>query len=104
FVLLSAAADFSPQDDNTAIPESANRVPEMLDEARWGLEWLLSVQPPNCGFHNTTCQEHYGPYGTNWPERMASYRLGEVCTIATGRAVGTLAFASPLYRPYHPAL
>jgi hypothetical protein len=33
-----------------------------------GLEWLLSVQEPGGGFHNTTCQERYGPYGTNWPE------------------------------------
>ena len=103
FWLLSAVADFSPRDDDTGIPESGNGVPDLLDEARWGLEWLLSVQAPGGGFHNTTCQERYGPYGTNWPERMASYRLGEVGTIATGRTVGTLAFASVLYRPYDVA-
>jgi len=100
FWLLSAAADFSPREDDTGIPESANGVPDLLDEARWDLEWLLSVQAPSGGFHNTTCQEHYGPYGTNWPERMARYRLGEVGTIAAGRAVRTLAFASVLYQPY----
>jgi endoglucanase len=98
FWLLSAIADFSPQEDDTGIPESGNGVPDLLDEARWGLEWLLSVQEPNGGFRNTTCQEHYGPYGTNRPERVAPYRNGEVGTIATGRAVGTLAFASVLYR------
>jgi endoglucanase len=75
-------------------------VPDLLDETRWGLEWLVSVQEPSGGFRNTTCQEHYGPYGTNWPERMPPYRAGEVGTIATGRAVGTLAFASALYRRY----
>jgi endoglucanase len=100
FWLLSAFADFSPREDDTGIPESGNGVPDLLDEARWGLEWLLSVQQPDGGFQNTTCQEHYGPYGTNWPERMSLYRAGEVGTIATGRAVGTLAFASVLYRPY----
>lgn len=100
FWLLTAAADFSPQEDNTGIPESGNGVPDLLDEARWGLEWLLSVQTPGGGFRNTTCQENYGPYGTNQPERMSPYRAGEVGTIATGRAVGTLAFASALYRPY----
>jgi Glycosyl hydrolase family 9 len=100
FWLLSAVADFSPQEDDTGIPESGNGVPDLLDEARWGLEWLLSVQEPSGGFHNTTCQESYGPYGTNWPERMPPYRAGEVGTIATGRAVGTLAFASVLYRPH----
>lgn len=100
FWLLSAFADFSPQDDDTNIPESGNGVPDLLDEARWGLEWLLSVQDPSGGFRNTTCQEHYGPYGTNWPERMPPYRAGEVGTIATGRAVGTLAFGSVIYRRY----
>jgi endoglucanase len=103
FWLLSTAADFSPREDDTGIPESGNGVPDLLDEARWGLEWLLSVQEPSGGFHNTTCQERYGPYGTNWPERMSPYRPGEVGTIATGRAVGTLAFASVLYRPYDAA-
>jgi endoglucanase len=103
FWLLSAFADFSPQEDDTGIPESGNGVPDLLDEARWGLEWLLSVQDQGGGFLNTTCQEHYGPYGTNRPERMSAYRVGEVGTIATGRAVGTLAFASVLYRPYDTA-
>jgi endoglucanase len=98
FWLLSAAADFSPQEDDTDIPESGNGVPDLLDEARWGLEWLLSLQELDGGFQNTTCQERYGPYGTNHPERMSPYRAGEVGTIATGRAVGTLAFASVLYR------
>lgn len=102
FWLLSAAADFSPREDDTGIPESGNGVPDLLDEARWGLEWLLSVQEASGGFRNTTCQEQYGPYGTNWPERMPPYRAGEVGTIATGRAVGTLAFASVLYRPHDP--
>jgi endoglucanase len=103
FWLLSTAADFSPGDDNTGIPESGNGVPDLLDEARWGLEWLLSVQEASGGFQNTTCQEGYGPYGTNWPERMSPYHAGEVGTIATGRAVGTLAFASVLYRRYDAA-
>jgi endoglucanase len=100
FWMLSAAADFSPREDDTGIPESGNGVPDLLDEARWGLEWLLSVQEPGGGFHSSTCQERYGPYGTNWPERMSPYRASEVGTIPTGRAVGTLAFASVLYRPY----
>ena len=78
-------------------------MPDLLDEARWGLEWLLSVQEPGGGFQNTTCQEHYGPYGTNKPERMSPYRSGEVGTVPTGRAVGTLAFASVLYRRHDAA-
>jgi endoglucanase len=103
FWLLSAMADFSPRADDTSIPESGNGIPDLLDEARWGLEWLLSVQELDGGFQNTTCQERYGPYGTNWPERMSPYRAGEVGTIATGRAAGTLAFASVLFRRHDTA-
>jgi endoglucanase len=103
FWLLQAEADFAPGDDDTNIPESGNGVPDLLDEARWELEWILSVQDPSGGFRNATCQERYGPYGTNAPERAAPYRAGEVGTIATGRAVGTLAFAASLYRAHAPA-
>jgi endoglucanase len=71
FWLLSAVADFSPREDDTGIPESGNGVPDLLNEARWGLEWLRSVQEPGGGFHNTTCQERYGPYGTNRPLRVS---------------------------------
>ncbi len=101
--LLETYSDFSPTADDTNIPESGNGVPDLLDEARWGLEWMLSVQGPSGGFRNTTCQEHYGRYGTNRPDRVAPYRSGEVGTIATARAVGTLAYASAIYRSYDPA-
>jgi endoglucanase len=102
--LLAAAADFAPDDDDTNIPESGNGVPDLLDEARWGLEWLLSVQARGSGgFGNTVCMERYGRYGTNLPHRMPPYRFGELGTIPTGRAVGTLAFASAVYRRHDPA-
>jgi len=104
FWLLSAAADFAPADDDTHIPESGNGIPDLLDEARWGLEWLLSVQSSRSGgFGNTVCMEKYGRYGTNFPERMKTpYRFGEIGTIPTGRAVGTLAFAAAVYRAHDP--
>lgn len=103
FWMLSAFADFSPVDDQTGIPESANGIPDLLDEARWGLEWLLSSQASSGGFPNTTCQQNYGPYGTNFPDRVPPYRQGEIGTIATGRAVGILAFAARLYRERDPS-
>lgn len=98
FWLLQAWSDFGPRADDTNLPESGNGVPDLLDEARWGLEWLLSVQAPSGGFRHATCQEGYGRYGTNAPERVAPYRAGEVGTLATARAVGTLAFAAHVFR------
>jgi endoglucanase len=99
FWLLEAYSNFSPSADDTNIPESGNGIPDLLDEARWGLEWLLSVQEDSGGFRNTSCQDSYGPYGTNTPNSVPRYRNGEVGTLATARAVGNLAYASTIYRP-----
>jgi len=103
FWLLEAYSDFAPDRDDTNIPESGNGVPDLLDEARWGLEWMLSVQEPSGGFRNATCQEHYGPYGTNRPEEAPRYRSGEAGTLATARAVGTLAYAAAVFGPHDAA-
>ncbi len=100
FWLLESYSDFAPGADDTRIPESGNGVPDLLDEARWGLEWMLSVQDASGGFRNTTCAERYGPYGTNRPEHAPPYRSGEVGTLATARAVGTLAHAAAVFRPH----
>lgn len=45
---------FSTQ--NLTIPESANAVPDILDEARYALEWMLTMQDPNDGgvYHKLT--------------------------------------------------
>lgn len=101
FWLLTTYSDFSPGDDDTNIPESGNGIPDLLDEARWGLAWLLSVQDgASGGFRSSTCQESYGPYGTNTPNSVPVYKSGEVGTLATARAVGNLAYASTIYQAF----
>lgn len=103
FWLLQAYSDFQPMADDTNIPESGNGVPDLLDEVRWELEWLLSVQDVSGGFRNSTCLEHYGPYGTNLPQRVPRYVAGDVGTMATARAVGVLAFAATVFDPHDAA-
>jgi endoglucanase len=41
---------------NTRIPESANSIPDILDEALWNLRWMLTMQDPNDGgvYHKLT--------------------------------------------------
>jgi endoglucanase len=103
FWLLEAFNDFAPMADATNIPESNNGVPDLLDEARWELEWLLSVQDVTGGFRNTTCLQAYQAYGRNLPEQTARYVHGEVGTVPTARAVGALAYASVVYAPFDGA-
>ncbi len=33
--------------DDTGLPESGNSVPDLLDEVKWALDWLLRMQGPN---------------------------------------------------------
>ncbi|HEY6952307.1 MAG TPA: glycoside hydrolase family 9 protein [Bacteroidota bacterium] len=39
-------------DGQLAIPEAANGVPDILDEARWGLTWLLKMQEEDGSVHH----------------------------------------------------
>lgn len=40
--------------DDTGIAESGNGVPDILDEVRWKLDWILRMQEPTTGgFHNS---------------------------------------------------
>ena len=97
FWLLESYRDFAPADDHTNIPESGNGVPDLLDEARRGLEWLLTVQVEAGGFRTSTCLVTYAAYGRNALDRGPSYVHGDVGTLATARAVGMLASAATVY-------
>jgi endoglucanase len=49
--LLSAYEDFTPYFDklNTNIPESGDKVPDLLNEIIYNLRWMLTMQDPNDG-------------------------------------------------------
>ena len=84
-------------DGQLNLPESGNNIPDILDEAAWGLKHLLAVQQPDGGvgtWFETT--EHPGP-GEGLPHRdkrtyyvSAPSRSG---TLAFAAAAGTLALA-----------
>jgi len=47
---------------NLNIPESANKLPDLLDEALWNVEWMLTMQDPNDGgvYHKLTTLDFCG--------------------------------------------
>lgn len=50
YTLLAAYEHFpSAFTRDLAIPESGNDMPDILDEAMWNIEWMLSMQDPNDG-------------------------------------------------------
>ena len=55
-LLYSYQANPELYSDNIGIPESGNNVPDVLDEARFELEWMLKMQAPSGGvYHKVSC-------------------------------------------------
>lgn len=79
------------------IPESSNDVPDLLDEVRWNLEWMLSMQDPNDGgvFYKVTTKNFVS---TVMPEdnKINKYVMGKDVR-ASLIFSGTLAMASRIY-------
>ena len=102
YTLLAAyekySSYFNSRDLN--IPESGDGVPDLLDEARWNLDWMLSMQDPNDGgvYHKLTSKEFSGFV---MPNADTSLRyVVQKTTAATLDFAAVMAAASRIYKPY----
>ncbi len=85
------------------IPESGNDVPDILDEVRWNLEWMRSMQDPDDGgvYHKNTTANFEGFVK---PEAAQSKRyVTAKSTAATLDFAAVMAKASVVYADYDPA-
>ena len=93
--------------DNTlAIPESGNGVPDILDEARWELDFMLSMQVP---FGDKSGMVHNKVHDDTWtglpllPHLDPRKReLHPPTTTATLNLAATAAQAARLFQPFDP--
>ncbi len=88
--------------DDTNIPESGNGVPDLIDEARFELEWMLKmIRPDGAVYHKVTCANFCGmiPPHLECEETVVS----PVSTTATGDFAGAFALASRVYGAFDPA-
>jgi endoglucanase len=88
---------------NLAIPESANRTPDILNEARWELDFLLSMQAPSGLVHHKIHDRAWTglpllPHLDPQPRE-----LHPVSTAATLNVAATAAQAARLYKKFDPA-
>jgi endoglucanase len=101
FWLALAWDDFRYNADDLNIPESGNGIPDVLDELRWGLDWILDMQDESDGgFHHNMCvdpKSNYD-YGKTTQLTIRGYILTNKTTAATGSAVGVLAYAARLFQ------
>lgn len=107
--LLSAYELFTGvfTDDQFNIPESGNGIPDLLDEVKWELDWVLKMQDPSDGgFYERV----YPNNAQAMPENDTQVRyiedlLGGTVpntkpTQGTAKGVAYLAQASVVYRPF----
>jgi endoglucanase len=90
------------------IPESGNAVPDLLDEVRWNLDWMLSMQGADGGVFHKQTSESFPDFVMPPDDRSVSYVVGTgrepfAGSCATADFAAVMAIASRVYRPYDAA-
>ena len=84
------------------IPESGNGVPDILNEARYELEWILQMQRSDGAFHHKQTKDHFAGFIMPQEDRKQEY-LMPVSHCATAAACACLALASRVWKVMDPA-
>lgn len=81
--------------DDSGIPESGNGIPDVLDETRTQIEWLLKMQAADGGvYHKVTVKEFSQ---TIMPDEEGEVFLSPVSSTATGDFAAVMAIAYKAY-------
>lgn len=83
--------------DSIGIPESGNGTPDILDEARYELEWMKKMQRSDGGvYHKVTCENFPGYVAPQ--EETAPLIVTPVSTTATADFCASMALAYEFYK------
>ena len=97
--LLMTYTDTGYDTDELGIPESGNGVPDVLDEARYELEWLFKMQAENGGvYHKVTCANF--PATVMPEEETEQLLVMPISTTATGDFAAVMAKAYGVYKEF----
>ncbi len=99
---LMMAYEFFPDyflADNLGIPESGNQVPDLLDEIRYELEWLLNMQDASGGVFAKLTRKQFS--GFIMPEEDAATRyIYEISSAATADLGAVTAKAARIFKDF----
>lgn len=87
---------------NLNIPESKNQIPDILDEIKWNLDWMIAMQDADDGgvYHKLTTAKFEGMIT---PELAISQRFVVAkSTAATLDFAAVMAQASRVYKSFYP--
>ncbi len=101
-LMYSYLANSSLYSDNTGIPESGNGKADILDEAKYELDWMLKMQASDGGvYHKVSCENFPGYVS---PEKeTAPLIVTPVSTTSTADFAAAMALAAEVYQDYDSA-
>ena len=88
--------------DDLSIPETRNGTPDILNEARYELDWILKMQREDGAFYHKLTKDHFAPFIMPEDDTDPEYIIPPSHT-ATADAVAVLALASRVYDKFDPA-
>jgi endoglucanase len=87
--------------DDCQIPESGNGVPDILDEVRYELTWLLKMQRADGGVYHKLTTAAFGGLDNLMPEQDTAMRyIYQVSSTATGNFVAMMARAARVFKAF----
>jgi endoglucanase len=90
------------------IPESGNGTPDLLNEIRWNLDWMLSMQDGDGGVWHKQTSDRFCPFIMPERDTLVSYVIGTGAqpfksSCATGDFAAVMAIGARVYRPFDAA-
>ena len=87
------------------IPESRNGMPDILNEIRWNLEWMLKMQDEDGGAWHKQTSEHFPAFVMPEDDHLPSEVIGTgqvpyKSTCATADLAAVAAIAARVYKPF----
>lgn len=87
------------------LPESGNGAPDILNEIRWNLEWMLGMQDDDGGVWHKQTSERFCGFVMPEKDNLVSYIVGTgtgpfKSSCATGDFAAVMAIAARAYRPF----
>jgi len=84
--------------DNWNIPESGNGIPDLLDEVKWELDWLLKMSNPDGSVHIKIGSRNYAENTSSPPSANTDGRYyGPTCTSASATVASVMSHAALVF-------
>lgn len=87
------------------IPESSNKVPDILDEIRWNIDWMLTMQDDDGGVFHKQTSERFCGFVMPEDDKIVSHVIGTGSepfknSCATADLAAVAAIAARVYKPF----